>query len=151
MGLDTSHDAFHGGYGGFNILRHAIAAATQAELGLPMNWPQSIGLPDGYFDEGIPDDVRDRLGMGTFTEDEMPPEPVLVLLLHEDCDGIIPTFACGPLADQLERLVYRIDAETAKFAPAWVIPEPRNTTAMTREFIAGLRRAVAAGEDLVFA
>lgn len=154
MGLDTSHDAYHGGYGGFHVFRETLARATASELGVDMDWPNSIGLPDGWPEAGdqpMDEGLRERLAMGNFTPDEMPPEPIYVLLLHHDCDGVIPAFACSPLADQMERLLPRIDAETLAFAPAWAIPADRNTTDMAKRFVAGLRAASKAGQDLIFA
>jgi hypothetical protein len=59
---------------------------------------------------------------------------------HSDCDGEIPAEMCGPLADALEALLPRMPERAL-----YDIARPA-----TVRFIAGLRRAAAAGEAVEF-
>lgn len=68
-------------------------------------------------------------------------KPINVLMNHSDCDGIIQADVCGPLADALQGLL-----DTNMPARA-MYDEARPAT---ERFIAGLRRAAAAGEDVEF-
>ena len=66
--------------------------------------------------------------------------PINVLMAHSDCDGEISPEVCGPLADALEALLRKM-------------PESGIYDAMrpaTLRFIAGLRKAAAAGEAVDF-
>jgi len=62
-------------------------------------------------------------------------DPLFILLTHPDHDGSLPAAVCGSLADRLEGLSAAID------------PLLRETN---RRWVAGLRRAHVAGEDVVF-
>lgn len=141
MGLDTSHDAWHGAYGGFAQWRHEIAVA----LGL-IEKDQSL-FPKQWYQE---DDVREsplnweKLNamtdcMGNWTE--QPEDPIWYLLNHSDCDGVIKHEHLLPLADRLQELVPVIDKE--EYITDW----RRNRT---QQFVDGLRAAYEAGEDLDF-
>jgi hypothetical protein len=75
----------------------------------------------------------------------MEPGPLRTLLMHSDCDGIIAAGECGPLADVLTALLPEI--ERLSPFPRGI---PRNRAEDTEQFIAGLREAFAAGEDVEF-
>lgn len=81
MGLDTSHDCWHGGYIGFNTWRTKVAEV--AGFG-------NLREYDGYAIGGKPWPEND---------------PFVPLLYHSDCDGDIAWESCGPLADALEQLL----------------------------------------------
>lgn len=66
--------------------------------------------------------------------------PINVLMGHSDCEGGIPADMCGPLADALEAILVRMP-ESGLY--------DRGRPATLR-FIAGLRRAAAAGEPVEF-
>lgn len=66
--------------------------------------------------------------------------PINVLMGHSDCEGEIPAEMCGPIADALEALLVRMP-------PRALYDEARPAT---ERFIAGLRRAAAAGEPVEF-
>lgn len=80
MGLDTSHDCWHGGYISFMAWRQSIAKAA--------------GLPDLMM-------MQDYGGSIPWNSED----PLTVLLDHSDCDGIIAAKDCTPLADRLESLL----------------------------------------------
>ena len=80
MGLDTSHDCWHGSYGSFN------------------RWRTKLCEVAGY---GALDE---RIGFGG--EKPWPDnDPLVILLHHSDCDGEIEAKDCAPIADRLESLI----------------------------------------------
>jgi hypothetical protein len=80
MGLDTSHDCWHGAYSAF------------------MRWREKLTEIAGYGDlgecEGFGGNIAWPLG-----------DPLVGLLTHSDCDGEIPAALCAPIADRLEQLM----------------------------------------------
>lgn len=116
MGLDTTHDCWHGAYSSFNDWRRAIC--TAAGWGSLDNY-QGYGGSEGF-----------------------PVDDVLTALLdHSDCDGSLPWVICGALADRLEALLPKLPDATGL---------PRCVREDTEQFIAGLRRAYEAREDVEF-
>jgi hypothetical protein len=86
MGLDTTHDCWHGAYSSFNIWRVAVCDAA--------GW----GALDNYQGFGGPE--------------SFPEHDVLTQLLeHSDCDGDLKWEICGELADRLEGLLPKIAAK----------------------------------------
>jgi hypothetical protein len=87
MGLDTSHDCWHGAYSSFNNWRRAICVAA--------GW----GALDNYSGFGGPE--------------SMPEDDVLTVLLdHSDCEGEIDWRVCYRLADRLEALLPKLPERT---------------------------------------
>lgn len=121
MGLDTSHDCWHGAYSAFMRWREALADAA--------------GMPPFRRMEGIGGDIK---------WEWLKPDVLHVLLNHSDCDGVIEAQDCGPLADRLEELLPALEKLGAGFGHVVSYSEK------TRQFIDGLRRAAAAGEAVVF-
>lgn len=146
MGLDTSHDCFHGAYSSFHRWRMAICLAA--------GWGDLEDAP-GYRGRG-----REPAGPGfTPPADKMTegldwPNDVLTLLLnHSDCDGEIEAEACLPLAERLEGLLPALEeADRATCESDWVrMGWPGGERkGRTVQFIAGLRRAAEAGEPVEF-
>lgn len=149
MGLDTSHDCWHGAYSAFMRWRQEIAKAA----GLP-----PLELMEGFFSglnsgvslptlwhHPIPEYSQIR------TLDErlpikwecLKPSPLHELLYHSDCDGDIPWQSCGPIADALEALLPALDA-AGDAGHIGLFAEK------TKTFIAGLRAAFAAQENVDF-
>lgn len=122
MGLDTSHNCFHGSYGRFDDWRNAVATAAGYSLGVVGN---QFLLPISHISE------ENALGIW----DEPPSDALIVLLAHSDCDGVIKAEHCGPLADRIEALL-----------PSMV----EHHADTSRQFILGLRAAAAAGENVEF-
>lgn len=80
MGLDTTHNCWHGSYSAFH------------------RWRAKICEVSGY------GDIKDRQGFGGLKP--WPADDALCLLLHHsDCDGEIAAKDCGPIADRLEQLM----------------------------------------------
>jgi hypothetical protein len=66
---------------------------------------------------------------------ETPDDPLLVLLCHYDHDGHITSRDAAPLADRLTELLPKLT---------------KDDVATTRQFISGLRKAAARGENVEF-
>ena len=150
MGLNCSHGAWDGAYSSFMYWRRMIAKVA----GLP-----PLDLMEGFY---CPLDCKHSVptlyhgfhtrepayGQGSKPymadiDERLPikweclkPSPLLALLNHSDCDGDIPPDQCGPIAEELSRLVPMIHEEYWKAA--------------TVKFIAGLCKAAEAGEPLLF-
>lgn len=124
MGLDVSHDCFSGRYSTFNRWRDAVAAAA----GLPAN---DDDLENALLE--VMPDVNDDCVSGYWPVD--PPDPIWVIVTHSDCSGEIPVRFCLPLAERLEALAQQSGQSD------WF-------KATTMRFVAGLRKAANAGEDV---
>jgi hypothetical protein len=97
MGLDTSHDCWHGSYHAFGVFRRALAKAA--------------GLPDLDSMEGFG-------SLSPIRWDSLPPDPIHVLLNHSDCEDDIAVEHLVPLAERLDSLalVLEQDPEGARWA-----------------------------------
>jgi len=139
MGLDTSHDAWHGSYSGFSRWRRMVAI----ELGFI--GPGDTLFPKQKFDDQQLNDTpidwdtidKDTDYQGNWTAE--PSDPIWYLLAHSDCDGVIKPEHMLPLADRLEPIAQKVDDNYGAigFRP-------------TERFINGLRRAAAANEEIDF-
>ena len=81
MGLDTTHDCWHGPYSMFMVWREQLHRYTA---------PDNTRTLEQAWDAG---DYADQS------------QPINVLMNHSDCDGEIPAEICGPLADHLQKIV----------------------------------------------
>ena len=153
MGLDTTHDCWHGAYSAFMHWRKKLAEVA----GLP-----PLELMEGFYyhDEiGTLQAVRRSLGSGPLDFlaesidelerslpilwDRLKPDVLHELLSHSDCDGELAPGICGPLADRLEELLPLLpDENQGGHIGHW-----RDTT---QAFIDGLRVAAAANEPVGF-
>lgn len=125
MGLDTSHDCWHGSYITFGEFRSAVFDAVFG------------GGPReryAYFDE---------IARWQRWGDERMKDPLMTLLLHSDCDGEIEVDKQPALAARLE--------EVAPILPEGMGAMPDyGPRAWALEFAAGLRKANALGEPVDF-
>src|SRR6266704_3253374 len=81
MGLDTSHGCWHGAYSAFQRWRGTLMRVAYQR------------------------DIMSMQGFGGKTPwSSLGKDPLIVLLNHSDCDGIIKAKDCAPLADRLENL-----------------------------------------------
>ena len=144
MGLDCTHDAWHGAYSAFMQWRAKLAEVA----GLP-----PLELMDGFFNdsslyfgqlESLWADKKKRL------EELLPirweclkPSPLHELLNHSDCDGEISADRCGLIADELEELIPLLPEDSGG-------GHIGNWREKTAQFVAGLRAASKAGEPLKF-
>ena len=135
MGLDCSHDAFHGAYSAFNRFRKAVCEATGGSFPPHESATHSDGtvLEAGfwYWGEGYSEDTHPGL---------------YALLIHSDCDGDIDPKTCALLAEELDALLPRM---TEKYGGGHIAARG-GMLAVARNFIAGCRAAALADEPLRF-
>lgn len=121
MGLDCSHNVWHGAYSQFSQWRRHVAAAA----GMP-----PLELMEGFYrpfaDQGLSLQIK-WTGLKS--------SPLHELLDHSDCDGEIEHHRCGIIADELEKIIDLMPDVWKK---------------ETFQFIEGLRAANLAGENLEF-
>lgn len=140
MGLDTTHDCFHGAYSAFSRWRNAVAEAA-GYMVAPVKWPSL-----GYEAESVLIDwghIVDKNYAGEW--DEMPSDPLIILIAHSDCDGKILPEHAGPLADRLEAILPLMTEGGGGH-----IERDGGYQRVTQRFIDGLRTASAAGEEVGF-
>jgi hypothetical protein len=125
MGLDTTHNCWHGPYSAFHVWRTAVARAA----GYGEQWPDNMTIHGGENFEDV--------HMGKWVRS--PDDPLMVLLLHQDCEGEILPEHAGPLADRLEGLLGVLPRD----ADHWCRQK-------TIQFIAGLRDAASRNEVVDF-
>ena len=141
MGLDTSHDCWHGAYSTFMRWRKELAKAA----GLP-----PLELMDTYYVSG---NAYDPIRKGDFYDqvrENLPirwkslrHDPALYLLLqHSDCEGNLQVEWLLPLADRLTELLPLLDRDGGGHIG--------NYRVKTQAFIEGLRRAAELGEPVEF-
>lgn len=156
MGLDTTHDAWHGAYSAFHRWRQRIAEAAgfpQLDLmemywsgktisGLPMeirwlpnDWQGSTAQAERYW-------LHHREKLPLRWNDVEGDKRLRPLLEHSDCDGDLAPAHCAIIADALEELLPKLDGEGGGHIGNW--------REKTEKFIAGCRAAAAAGEALEF-
>lgn len=141
MGLDISHDTWHGAYSAFMAWRSEIAHVA----GLP-----PLMFMDGFYSEGI----LHGEGTGTYPfsllRERLPikweclkPSPLHELLFHSDCDGEIPWENCAAIADELEKLIPLLPKEPA-------LGHIGDWGDKTSQFVTGLRTAFKKKQNLIF-
>jgi hypothetical protein len=143
MGLDVSHDAFHGAYGRFRRLRSAITEAiggsypphfqynedgsvAELRVGTPLYKARALDPHKFYIGAGY--QTREWRGLFAF-------------LSHSDCDGIISPTMCIKVAENLEAILPKIEALK------W---DGDDYVELTKQFIRGCRAAAAKNEKLRF-
>lgn len=152
MGLDTTHDCWHGAYSAFNRWRTKLAQVA----GLP-----PLELMEGFFhkDTAVTGNPfwesynQDRIG-GHLQADSiwmrlpiswdcLKPDPLHELLHHSDCEGEIEWQRCAAIADSLERLLPKLPTGEDR-------GHIGNWKDKTEQFITGLRAAHKAKENVEF-
>jgi len=143
MGLDTSHDCWHGAYSAFTRWRHHIATVAGYRIITPTREDILAGgihmsYVDIDWDIFNAENYQGEWDDGPFIDDAL-----LHLIVHSDCDGVIHPKHARPLADRLEGLLPKLD-EGQSGGHIWSMRE------VTQQFIDGLRKAAAADEDVDF-
>ncbi len=122
MGLDTSHDCWHGAYSAF--MRWRMKLAEVAGYG-----PNIYQAPD--YSPAV--DAAHERG-----------DPLAKLLWHSDCDGEIPWEDCTPLADALQELLPSLERAGAGGGHIGGYADK------AKQFIKGLREAAELKETVEF-
>ena len=136
MGLDCSHDAWHGAYSAFHRWRIKLAEVAGyaiADLDYDGVKRETILVDWGH--------LQDKL-YGDW--DKTPDDPLLILIAHSDCEGQINPPQLVALADRLDELL----PELAKAGDGG--GHIGNYAEKTKQFIAGLRWAAEENEPLLF-
>ena len=119
MGLDVSHDCWHGSYGSFNSFRQDIAK----NIGVPLE------LMEGFYKE---DYIENILKLANVDQNSMEYletylfqflpikweslkyDPLHILLHHSDCDGTIEIADQIAIAERLEAIADQLSDGTGK-------------------------------------
>lgn len=145
MGLDTTHDCWHGAYSGFAMFREIVGRAA--------------GLPYREASKQYGDGIRHTLDIDweQITSDQIagdwaeppcitrvgyePPltDPALYLLIHSDCDGKLRCKYLKELKARLEDLAPKFNELADDYCEGSL-----------DRFIKGLGEAIAKGDDVEF-
>lgn len=133
MGLDTSHNCWHGAYSAFTRWRHELARVAGYQVARLEGQTHDTTLIDwGH--------IVDENYYGEW--DALPSDPLILLIAHSDCEGVIHPQHAQLLADRLAELLPLLSGDGGGH-----IGDYRTKT---EQFIAGLRDAAAKGEDVDF-
>lgn len=136
MGLDTSHDCWHGPYGAFLRFRNELAVAAGYEVKLE-EVNGSYARPVVQIDWLAIERANPGCYAGEWNEPQ--DDPLIYLIAHSDCDGVIHPAQGLALAARIEELLPKLSA-AGPFSPR----------GLAERFAAGLRKAAEAGEDVDF-
>lgn len=145
MGLYTTHGCWDGPYSSFSRWRNVLAELAEYQLMGPTQEEidQGVAFPGQKYVMIEWSAISQGNVEGEWTR--TPPDPLIVLLVHSDCDGVIHPAQARPLADRLEELLPKVEAFAA---------DPENRAGWyphrTRQFIEGLRAAADLEEDVEF-
>jgi hypothetical protein len=133
MGLDVSHDAWGGAYSAFTRFRNALAQAAGYDVE-----DRSVVIDWAHTERRNYDGDWDAIPCNT-----QGPDPLLILIIHSDCDGYIEPAHCVLLADRLTELLPALGDQDGG-------GHLGNVKDATQQFINGCRAAADAGERLEF-
>jgi hypothetical protein len=147
MGLDTSHNAWHGAYRAFMRWRMEIARIVGVPLELMEGFyyysRMNVRILAEYDGENAESFLKLVDRNCPIKWEALKPDPLHVLLVHSDCDGQIPPEDCALIADRLEQIIPELPAGDAG-------GHIGNWRDKTQQFIDGCRAASAANESLDF-
>jgi hypothetical protein len=151
MGLDISHDAWHGAYSAFDRWRTTLAEI----VGIPLNLMEghhgyiktltdAINVIDVKpMDTVYRDIILDYAKLIPISWDILKPDVLHVLIHHSDCDGIIEVEHLESLAKRLEELLPLLpEGNGGGHIGDW--------REKTQKFIDGCRLAASLNEPLEF-
>jgi hypothetical protein len=142
MGLDTTHDAWHGAYSAFNRWRDKLAEVAGYTFHEHENRRQLIELDWGGIEATIGRDLNGKWPAIPVRHDGTP-DPLIILLAHSDCEGELQVEYLEALAGRLTELLPKVEGlEDGGHIGNYV--------EKTQTFIDGLRRAAEAGEPVGF-
>ncbi len=123
MGLDTTHDAWHGSYGSFNSWRTWLAQ----QIGIPLELMQGFYYDGNGYGTNMFTLLEHKFPQGDEIEmssirrfkqilplkwEAFKPSPLHILLNHSDCDGHITWKNCGKIAKELKKILSTIDMKS---------------------------------------
>jgi hypothetical protein len=130
VGLDTSHGCWNGPYTGFQRWRQELARAAGYEV------VNERGPGEAYYE--LPWEMFEEKNFQGEWDSIPGDDPLMFLLVHSDCDGVIHPQHGVHLADRMEQLLPLLDDGVYRVREN------------TERFIDGLRKAATAGEDVEF-
>lgn len=139
MGLDTTHEAFHGAYSAFNRFRKAVLES----IGGSYPPHENKELMDGYWYWSKDDNSQSKFSSETH-------KGLLEFLAHSDCDGEISPKMCKIVADELEEILPYIEEYEKKHEAYGHIYRNGGYLQTTVDFIDGCRLAHKRNEPLEF-
>lgn len=152
MGLDTTHDCWHGSYGRFHEWRKSVAMAS----GLPpLELMDGFFSPQGSFPTFYMGVDPDELAMKVIKSIEkrlpikwecLKEDALHILLRHSDCDGEISWQDCELIADRLNMVRQAMIYTESDKDPQLIIQDQERTI----QFIMGLRLAFSRQENVIF-
>jgi len=143
MGLDTSHDCWHGAYSAFARFRQAIAKAAGIPLGVmeghyrPPEWAFEQLTPGAQYA------IKETLQSLPLSWDLFKHDPLIVLLHHSDCDGILPLRHLPDLAKRLREIAPLLKGQDGG-------GHLGDIEAKVIQFAEGCELAASRGEDVEF-
>lgn len=129
MGLDTTHECWHGAYSAFHRWRLKLAEVAGYKIGEIKNSDGSIARDMVIIDWGRI--THDNI-MGKWKK--TPDDPLMILIAHSDCDGKIYPRHAKALAKRLEELLVLLPKDDD-------IGHIGNWRSKTKYFISGLYAA----------
>lgn len=139
-------------YGAFSRWRESLAAAAGYQVAMvcfksPPDYYEATSDP--HFVPLLHPTIL--IDWGCITEanlrgqwDEMPDDPLLLIIAHHDHRGALPPEFLEPLADRIEELLPKLSNDW------WGHPPPNSIHEYTGMFVLGLRAAARAGAPLWF-
>jgi len=132
MGLDVSHDCFSGAYSAFNRWRNELARVAEYAFA---NYD---GIEAPSIDWGH---ISEKNIMGYWKK--LPDDPLVILIAHSDCEGIIQHSHARALANRLSELIDKLpDTPDPGHIGVW--------RDKTQAFIDGLKLAAKKKQNVKF-
>ena len=132
MGLDTTHDCWHGGYTSFKIWRDKLAEVAGYKMIVVDGKPAPVIDWEAITQENLSGDWEND-----------PDDMLMILIAHYDTDGYIRAKHTKPLADRLTQLLPLLPDE---IGPGHI----GYWKEKTQTFIDGLLSAHEAAQDVEF-
>ncbi len=131
MGLDTTHDCWHGAYSAFSRWRNKLAEVAGYSFHMEDSF-ECVSVDWGHLQNNLQGDW-----------DETPDDALLVLIAHSDCEGKIKPKQARALAKRLRELLPLLpDGDGGAHIGDW--------KEKTQQFIDGLDLAVKQRQDVRF-
>jgi len=150
MGLDCSHNAFHGAYSAFNRLRQFVCRSTGGSF--PPHYRYNDDgtiLQDPKTGFLVVDEKPKKDWFycgGNFTKEDWP--GLFEFLEHSDCNGEISPEMCVLVADDLEKLLPEM--EKIQWIASGHLEREGGYISVINQFIEGCRQAAENNEPLLF-
>lgn len=139
MGLDTTHNAFHGAYSAFNRFRKVVLES----IGGSFPPHENKDLKDGYWYWWTEEKGKSKFNSETH-------KGLLEFLSHDDCEGEISPEMCKLVANELEEILPYIEEYEKKHPSYGHLLRDGGYVQVTKNFIEGCRLAHSLNEPLEF-